>query len=84
MNKLNQLYELQEKMQMLELQVNETENLDQQEQLMKEADHYYVEYWELLCQGVDRSVLKEIEYRIGKGHFTERIYLDTLYELIQK
>lgn len=79
-----QLYELQEKMKMLEARIEGTQDPVWMEAWMKEHDECYALYWEQVYQLVDRSVLEEVERRIGYGHFIDQIFLEMLDEVLKE
>lgn len=81
---LQQLYELQEKMEILEARIKDTQDPVWMEAWMKEHDECYALYWERVYQLADRSVLEEVERRIGYGHFIDRIFLETLEEVLKE
>ncbi len=86
-NLLHKLYELQEDMTQLEYQAAvllEENKLQEHGEKMKQHQEIYTIYWNMLQENVRDSYHKIIEGRVGHDRFTDKIYIDTLAEIMDE
>lgn len=79
-----ELYELQQEMEISENRLNEAIGLDNPTQeIEKEADSIYKAYWNLIYGSISEKYRMAVQNNIGTGHFTEKVYVDMLVKAME-
>lgn len=83
---ISKLYELQEEMKILErkaVEMLEANQLNVHEEYMKKHQDVYSDYWNLVNNSVKEIYQAAVEEKIGKDRFIEKVYIDTLAEVME-